>query len=196
MSAVAESIVNNPRLRRTALAILLGVAILGSVYLVERGNSARTAVPISIANDANAQLPRVGQAASDFQVVGPDGATIRLSQFKGRPVWINFWASWCAPCRAEFPDMDEVYKRHQANGLVLLAVSFQERPEDVIAYLERAQPSFTIGIDPPGAVASQYRVLGLPTHIFVDAEGIIRDIRVGPMNQQLMREKLASIGVK
>jgi peroxiredoxin len=192
MSSVAQGLLDNPTLRRAGLALLLGIAILGTVYLVERGNAQRTAAPIAIPEGPGAPV-RVGQPATDFEVASPTGETIRLSQFKGQPVWINFWATWCAPCRAEFPEMDQVYRQHKERGLVLLAVSFAEQPGDVTGYLERARPSFTIGVDPPGAVASQYRVLGLPTHIFIDAEGIVRDVRVGPMNEALMREKLASI---
>jgi peroxiredoxin len=187
-------VVADRRVRQAALALLLGAVILGDVVLLERGKDQSGAVTqISAPGAAGAQAPRIGQPAPDFQVAGPDGQPIGLAQFKGRPVWINFWASWCAPCRAEFPDMDAVYRQYQDRGLALLAISFAERPEDVQAYLERARPAFTIGLDPPGTVAGQYRVLGLPTHIFIDAEGIVRDIRVGPMNQELMREKLAGI---
>jgi peroxiredoxin len=190
---LGTSLLANPKLRQTGLALLLGIAILGSVYLVERGNEERRAATITVPGVAGAMAPRIGQPAADFQVAGADGQPISLSQFKGRPVWINFWAAWCAPCRAEFPDMDAVYQKNREKGLVLLAISFAEQPSDVTAYLERARPSFTIGVDPPGTVAGQYRVLGLPTHIFVDAEGIVRDVRVGPMNQELMQEKLATI---
>lgn len=193
MTTVARAVLDHPRLRQAGLAALLGIAILGSVFLIERGRRPTEATQITAPGVAGAVAPRVGQPATDFQVAGADGQMISLSQFKGRPVWINFWASWCAPCRAEFPDMDAVYRRHQDQGLVLLAISFAEPPQDVQAYLARARPSFTIGVDPPGTVAGQYRVMGLPTHVFIDAEGIVRDIRVGPMNQELMQEKLATI---
>jgi cytochrome c biogenesis protein CcmG/thiol:disulfide interchange protein DsbE len=194
MSSATQPLLANPRLRQTGLAILLGIAILGSVYLVDRGNSQQTGIQqITAPGAASAQALRVGQPAPDFQVTSPDGQPITLAQFKGQPVWLNFWASWCAPCRVEFPDMDAVYRQHQASGLVLLAVSFAEQPADVSSYLERARPSFTIGVDPPGVVAGQYRVLGLPTHIFIDADGIVREVRVGPMNQELMQQKLATI---
>jgi thiol-disulfide isomerase/thioredoxin len=193
MATLGGSLLANGKLRQVALALLLGAAILGTVYLVERGNEARRATTIVVPGVAGAQAPRVGQPAADFQITSLDGQPLSLAQFKGRPVWINFWASWCAPCRAEFPDMDAVYRKHRDRGLVLLAVSYAEQPADVAAYIERAQPAFTIGVDPAGTVAGQYRVLGLPTHVFVDAEGIVRDIRVGPMNQELMQEKLATI---
>lgn len=193
MSTLGATLLANPKLRQAGLALLLGVAILGTVYLVERGNEARRATTIVAPGVAGAQAPRLGQPAADFQITTPDGQPLSLAQFKGRPVWINFWASWCAPCRAEFPDMDVVYRQHREQGLVLLAISYAEQPADVAAYIERAQPAFTIGVDPAGTVAGQYRVLGLPTHVFIDAEGIVRDLRVGPMNQALMREKLATI---
>ena len=194
MSSLAESLRESHRLRQAVFAILLGGAILGTVYLVERNNSQATGITqISAPGAAGAQALRVGQPAPDFEVPGPDGQPVSLSQYRGQPVWINFWASWCAPCRAEFPEMDHVYQQHRERGLALLAISFMERPEETTAYLERAKPSFTIGLDPQGVVAGQYRVLGLPTHVFIDGEGIVRDIRVGPMNEELMNQKLASI---
>ena len=180
-------------LRQAALAILLGAAILGTVYFVDRGaNQDAGITPIDVPG-ATGKVLRAGEPAPDFTITSPDGQPISLAQFKGRPVWINFWASWCAPCRAEFPEMDALYRQQSDTGLVLLAISFNERPEEVVGYVERARPAFTIGVDPKGAVAGQYRVLGLPTHVFIDAEGIVRDVRVGPMNQDLMREKLTTI---
>jgi peroxiredoxin len=193
MSSLAQEMLANPRLRHASLGLLLGVTILSAVILVERGNSQRAATEITAPGVAGALAPRVGQPAADFTVTGVDGQPIQLSQFRGRPVWINFWASWCAPCRAEFPDMDAAYRKHESAGLVLLAVSFAEQPAEVLDYLDRARPSFTIGIDPPGTVAGQYRVLGLPTHVFIDAQGIVREVRVGPMNPAMMDEKLATI---
>ncbi len=180
-------------LRQAALAILLGAAILGTVYFVDRGaNQNSDITPVNVPG-ATGKVLRAGEPAPDFTITSPDGQPISLAQFKGRPVWINFWASWCAPCRAEFPEMDALYRQQSDTGLVLLAISFNERPEEVVGYVERARPAFTIAVDPKGAVAGQYRMLGLPTHVFIDAEGIVRDVRVGPMNQDLMREKLATI---
>ncbi len=180
-------------LRQAALAILLGAAILGTVYFVDRGaNQTSDITPVNVPG-ASGKVLRAGEPAPDFTITSPDGQPISLAQFKGRPVWINFWASWCAPCRAEFPEMDALYRQQSDTGLVLLAISFNERPEEVVGYVERARPAFTIAVDPKGAVAGQYRVLGLPTHVFIDAEGIVRDVRVGPMNQDLMRQKLTTI---
>jgi cytochrome c biogenesis protein CcmG/thiol:disulfide interchange protein DsbE len=192
VSSVTQDLLSNTRLRQAALALLLGAAILGTVFFLDRGRG-QTITQITAPGVSGAQAPRVGQPAADFTVAGPDGQSISLAQFQGKPVWINFWATWCAPCRAEFPEMDTVYRQYQDQGLVLLAVSFAEQPQAVRSYLERARPSFTIAVDPPGTVAGQYRVMGLPTHVFIDAEGIVRDVRVGPMNQELMRQKLATI---
>lgn len=193
MSSVMHAL-DHRRVRQAVLVILLGGVILGGLYLVDQGTGQPGPITqIRAPGAAGGQVLRAGEPAPDFTITSPDGQPISLAQFKGRPVWINFWASWCAPCRAEFPEMDAVYRQYQNRGLVLLAISFNERPEDVAGYLERARPSFTIGLDPPGLVAGQYRVLGLPTHIFIDAEGIVRDVRVGPMNEELMREKLTTI---
>ncbi len=90
-------------------------------------------------------LPKVGEEAPDFTVVSLDGQIVSLSDFRGQPVWINFWGAWCPPCRAEMPDIQAAYETLGPQGLVLLAVSLGDRPSEAAAFrLARLFPSWSI----------------------------------------------------
>jgi peroxiredoxin len=180
-------------LRNIVATVLVGVAIAALVWVFDRpGAAASQSVTVTAA--ATVDPPKVGKPAPDFELTMIDGTTARLSDFKGRPVWINFWASWCPPCRAENPDIQDLYNAHKdADGLVLLAPAIGEGRDSVADYMRRADLHYPVGTDSNTQIAADYRVLGIPTHIFVDREGIIREIRVGAMSKKTMEKKLAQI---
>jgi thiol-disulfide isomerase/thioredoxin len=113
-----------------------------------------------------------------------DGNLIRLADLRGRVVWINFWASWCPPCQEETPVLRDVYQRYRDDGLELVAISVQESSvEDVRRYVETYGLQFTVGFDATSAVFHTYRAFGLPTQIFIDRQGIIRHVVLGPVTR-------------
>ncbi|MDQ3937876.1 MAG: TlpA family protein disulfide reductase [Chloroflexota bacterium] len=113
-----------------------------------------------------------------------EGNVIRLSALRGRPVWINFWATWCPPCQEETPVLRDVYQKYRDDGLELVAVSVQETTvDDVREYVRRYGLEYTVGFDATSAVFQTYRAFGLPTQLFVDRDGIIRDIVLGPVTR-------------
>jgi thiol-disulfide isomerase/thioredoxin len=114
---------------------------------------------------------REGQPAPDFTLPAPDGTSMKLSDFRGRPVMINFWATWCAPCRIEMPLFVNAYESNKEE-LVIIGVNSQERPDQVIPYVQSAGLTFPIVID-DGTASAIYRVTALPTTFFVDAEGML-----------------------
>jgi peroxiredoxin len=137
--------------------------------------------------------PEIGSPAPDFQVELLDGEIFRLSEQKGKVVWINFWASWCPPCRAEMPDIEAIWQEEQNSDLVVVAVDFAERPDEVREFAERLGMTFPVGLDTTGQITTNYRVSGFPSHFLVDREGILREIRVGLMSQKTMRQKLEDL---
>ncbi len=158
----------------------------------QSGTASSQSVTVTAA--ATGAAPQVGKPAPDFELTMIDGTKVRLSDFKGRPVWINFWASWCPPCRAENPDIQDLYNAHKdADGLVLLAPAIGEGRDSVAGYMQRADLQYPVGTDSDTQIAANYRVLGIPTHIFVDRDGIIREIRVGAISKKTMEKKLAQI---
>lgn len=146
---------------------------------------------------------RVGDLAPDFtgtaggqpvQLTDLDGNPIRLADLRGRPVWINFWASWCPPCQAETPTLRDTYNAHAADGLALVAISVQETTaEDVRAYAQRYSLPFTVGFDATSAIFHTYHAYGLPTQLFVDRDGIIRNVVLGPVSRAQAEQILAAL---
>jgi peroxiredoxin len=145
----------------------------------------------------------IGQAAPDFIGTDDNGQSVRLTDLNGRPIsivdlkghplWINFWATWCPPCQHETPDLEAAFQAHQNEGLILLAISIQEVPSTVSDYVSRYGLTYTIGMDVSGAILHTYHVFGIPTHYFVDRNGIIRDRVFGPLDRAGIERRLAEI---
>jgi peroxiredoxin len=128
-------------------------------------------------------LPKVGALAPDFETEDVYGNPVRLSQFRGHPVWLMFWGSWCPPCRAEFPDIQAAYAQLEPKGLRMLGVSLRESAADAAAYAARNGATFLVLSDPDEAdTGSAYPVYNFPTHIFIAADGTIRSIVLEDMD--------------
>jgi peroxiredoxin len=134
-----------------------------------------------------------GSVAPDFAIRTLDGQTVRLSDFRGRPVVVNFWATWCGPCEAEMPLLQKMHDTEKEAGVVLLAVDVQEMPSIVQRYVERKKLTFPILLDQSGDVAAQYRVRAYPTTFFIDAEGVVRSWQVGALTQTTLSRHLDRI---
>lgn len=177
-----------PRLVLGALTTML--VLLFALFIVEAGETQGAATPVSFGGGVR---PAVGEKAPDFIAADLSGNLVRLSDYRGRPVWINFWATWCPPCRAEMPEIDAAYRDAESSGLVLLAVSVAEDGDAVASYLRQTGLAVPAVLDKNGLIATQYAVTGFPTHVFVDSDGIVRDIRVGGLNLRSIRDRLATI---
>ena len=149
----------------------------------------------------------VGDQAPELEVAGPDGAPaplldldgnpVRLADLRGRPVWINFWASWCPPCQAETPTIRDTAAAYAPQGLEVIGISVQEATEDdVRVYAEKYGLEYTIAADLAGDVFRRYRVFGLPTQYFLDADGVIRSIVNGPVTPESAASNLALLGLE
>jgi cytochrome c biogenesis protein CcmG, thiol:disulfide interchange protein DsbE len=149
---------------------------------------------------------RVGDLAPELQVAGTDGgpapllnlsgAPVRLADLRGHPVWISFWASWCPPCQDETPVLRDTFNAYRARGLALVAISVQESTvDDVRAYAVKYGLDYTVAADLAGDVFRRYRIYGLPTQVFLDANGIIRSIVQGPVDADIADANLALIGL-
>ena len=122
-----------------------------------------------------------GNEAPDFQLQNLNGQMVSLSELRGRPVILNFWASWCGPCRLEMPVFQEVYQDEmwKAGGLVILAVNLGESSERVQEFTDFYGLTFPILLDTSSRVGMTYNAATLPTTYFIDNDGIIRSIRRG-----------------
>ncbi len=186
------------------LTAAIGVLILGVVVAFNWnwGGEGESWLPVPyVGGVPTGPAPQVGQPAPDFEVTyfripaqgEPEAGTFRLSEHRGQRVWLNFWATWCPPCRAEMPDIQEVWQEGKGQDVFLLAIDFGEAPETAAEYVNRNGFTFSIGIDPGSRVATEYRLAGLPTHIFIDANGIVREIRIGLLSADGMRQRLEKL---
>ncbi len=135
---------------------------------------------------------RRGQVAPDFSLETLTGETLRLSDFRGRPVLLNFWSSRCPPCRTEMPELRQVQEA-LGDRVVILAVNLlyqEDRLEDVYAFVREQGLKFPVLLDRDGRVVTDYRVVSLPTSFFIDAEGKIYLVQVGPMTRSFIESIL------
>jgi peroxiredoxin len=129
-------------------------------------------------------LPAVGTMAPDFAVPDADGNMHTLSEYRGQPVWINFWGSWCPPCRAEMPDTQAAYEVLQPQGVVLLAISRRESASDAENFAALNHATFPILSDPIESLTGQsYPLANFPTHIFINRDGTINRIVLSPLSE-------------
>lgn len=133
----------------------------------------------------------IGQQAPKFTLTDLDGNQVSLNDFRGRAVFVNFWGSWCPPCRAEMPDIEAVYQRHKDEGVVVLGVDIKEPEEVVRRYVEEGDFSWIFLLDTTGAVSSAYGIGAIPTSFFIDRDGVIRSKAIGAMRRPAMEARLA-----
>ncbi len=144
-------------------------------------------------------LPKIGDPAPDFvtTVVDHQGrpvARVPLSAFRSRPVWLNFWGSWCPPCRSEMPEIQAAYEQLQPNGLVWLAVSLDEPATDAASFAARNGATFLIASDQTRAdTGVGYPIANFPTHILIDRDGIVRDIVLAAIDEKEIVERAHKI---
>ena len=137
-----------------------------------------------------------GQLAPDFELETMAGEIVKLIDYRGQVVLINFWATWCSYCRTEFPEIQDAYESNQEKGFVVLAINVQDRKESVQAYAQELGLTFPVLLDPLGRASSRYKARGLPTSYFVDQEGVIVLKKVGPVNTPIIQGVLAQTGVE
>jgi cytochrome c biogenesis protein CcmG/thiol:disulfide interchange protein DsbE len=136
------------------------------------------------------RAPVVGQTAPQIAAVAVDGSPIDLDALRGNVVLINFWATWCPPCRAEMPAIEAAYQAYAAQGFEVIAVTNDQNPELVPLFLREFGLTFPAVLDRDNAINAAYRVNGLPTSLFIDRSGTVRAVHHGQMTQQQIEADL------
>jgi peroxiredoxin len=196
---------------RTGVGLLVLVAIITTLVIISRvinKGSGSELVNISEAPGGAAGAPqsvnlgpldsgppKVGQPAPDFALRDLNGQIRRLSDFRGQVVFINFWATWCPPCRRELPEIQAVYDDKKDEGLTVLEVDYQESTAAVKDYWSEQGLTMPVLLDSSGDVVDQYRLVGLPDSFFVDRDGILRETHFGGISQEDMLQKLEKAGL-
>ena len=129
----------------------------------------------------------VGKKAIDFEVELLTGEKVKLSSYFGKPIFLNFWATWCGPCVSEMPDIEKMKKEYGEN-LVILLVNGGEEKEDVEFFINRMKYTSLVGLDKTGEILTKYDSMYIPLSIFIDKAGVIRERKVGAIPEEPMRE--------
>lgn len=142
----------------------------------------------------------IGNRAPDFvppdgspELIGLDQQPVHLADFAGHPLWIVFWATWCAPCHEEAPEIEAALRSHAGSGLSVLAIAVQDPESSVRDFLSRYGLDYAVALDSTAAVRDRYGGWGLPIHFFLDGSGTIRDRVIGQLSRAGMEEHLRSI---
>ena len=130
---------------------------------------------------ANDERTEEGHLAPDFALKTLEGITIRLSELRGKKVvLINFWATWCPPCRLEMPTMQRIYSEYKGKGFEILAVNIEpDATEEIHDFIKELRLTFPVLLDPDMKVTRRYRLIGLPVSMLIDRQGIIRSKEIG-----------------
>jgi peroxiredoxin len=139
--------------------------------------------------------PKVGAPAIRFDLKTLDGQEAGLESFRGKPLVINFFATWCDPCREEMPLMNELAAKRNA-GYQVLGIAVEDTRSAVAEYVKEAKLVFPIALDLNSSVKRSYRIFGPPATFFIDGNGVIRDIVLGPINQERARDALRRTGIE
>jgi len=180
----------------TLLGIALALLIFGS-NLFDRKEET-TVLPQIPSTSGVASLPsgtdtlQVGNLAPDFKLQDLAGNPVALSDFQGQPVMVNFWATWCAPCRIEMPELQAAYETYRDDDLVILALNQDESPEAVRSFFyDQFGLTFTPLLDIDQEIAKQYGVFNYPSTFFINSEGVVTAVHRGAVLQSQIDDYLA-----
>jgi len=177
------------------IVILAGIAALfgfGAGLLIA-ASANQSSTPVTVPPAPVIQFLRENEPAPDFELQTFDGRPIRLSDFKGRPVLINFWASWCPPCKEETPDLIAAYNELKDINAVFIGVGTQDDTDKLKQFAEAYQIPYLVVEDPLGKVSNQYRVLGMPTTFLIDADGVLRKVINGVVTRSQVVNDMRSL---
>jgi len=191
-------------LRSIVLPIGLVVAIVAALLYIQSGGGSSeddgfgtVALPEALNPTSLTPNARDGRAAPDFVLRQLDGDPLRLSDLQGKPLIVNFWATWCASCRAEIPDLIQLYEDQESNGLVLIGVNLRENEAAVRSFVADFGITYPVLFDRDGDVAATWRIggpnQGIPSTYFIDRRGVVRKVVFGTVTAKQAAEGLSLI---
>lgn len=139
--------------------------------------------------------PSVGSPAVPFDLKSLDGKSVGLANFRGKPLVVNFFASWCDPCREEMPLINDLASKGATGGYGVLGIAVEDSRAAVTEYAKETNLVFPIALDLNSTVKRSYRIFGPPATFFIDSQGIIRDIVLGPISPERAREAMKKTGI-
>lgn len=170
--------------------LLIGLVIGGVVFF---GLPAVQTTTNPEATAGGQPAPITGAPAPDFTLTDTQGGSITLSSYLGKPILVNFWATWCEPCRIEMPAIEAAYQKHKSQGLTVLAVDSDESLQEVVDFGNSLNLTFTLLLDPGNSVNDLYRIRAYPSSFFIGTDGAVVAMQIGTMNEAQLAENLTKI---
>ena len=169
------------------LAIVIGLMLIAGPAFLSSLSS--TSLP-ALQSGLQSGTPKEGEPIPDFDLPTLDGRRVRLSDLRGSPVVINFWATWCGPCKQEMPLLVEQYNWNKGRGLRVLAIDTlaNDNRDDMRAFVKQFNMNFDVLVDETDAIAGGWEVMGLPTTFFVKPDGTVAKVHVGQMTADQLKD--------
>jgi len=183
---------NSPRATLFLLGggLLIGL-VIGAVVFISAPSGSTTGTGGIVTS--NTPAPITGAPAPDFTLTTSNGKIVALSSLKGQPVIINFWATWCGPCKTEMPAIQAAYQKHLSDKLQVLAVDAGEEQKDVQAFGGALGLTFDLVLDPGNSVNDLYQVRAYPSTFFIGSDGKVAALQIGALTDAQLAEGLAKI---
>lgn len=203
-SSAADTAASRPRrlwvhvVRVAGVGVLL--ALLVTVALTVRrqiaGPSTSSSIGVvGVAGGGESSAPEIGKPAPELALTTLNGAFLRLSDLRGKTILLNFWATWCGPCKQEMPLLVRTAQASADQGLVVVGIDVQESEAQVRSFVQQVGVTYPIAIDGDGSATAAYRVFGLPTSWVIDSAGVARASHFGPLNDADLAKVLRSAGL-
>jgi thiol-disulfide isomerase/thioredoxin len=157
------------------------------------GGGMETIVSLLQPAPATVSTADIGEQVPQLRLPMAGGAETDLGAFRGQVIVLNFWATWCEPCKAEMPVFERAQQQYRDKGLMVLGVNFLERDDQILAFLQEVGVTFPSLADRTGDVGRNWRATALPTTFLIDRQGIIRDVRVGAYTDAMLEERLSKL---
>jgi peroxiredoxin len=195
-------------MKKTLIVLIAAIVVCISIYTVNNYNTsnAKAANGATIKNDSdqsnsnkttseptliNPNAPKT--KAIDFKLKDLEGKELSLSDLKGKKVFLNFWATWCPPCKAEMPEIEKLYQETKNSDLVIVAIEIGEPLDTVKPFIDSNKYNFKVLLDSDQSVSSKYNISAIPTSYFIDADGNIVSKSVGGMNIDQMKAAITAL---
>ena len=181
--------------RWIGLPLVASVAIAAAIVWLQRPGDelSRRVAEADEPLEADTAAPQEGQPAPDFTLRTLDGGEVRLHELRGKVVVLNFWATWCGPCRDEMPLFEQAMAERGPDGLLIVAINVQESEDQVRPFVQRLGLTYPIGMDRNGGLARRYRVRSYPTTYFIGRNGTVEGRRVGAYTRHILFGRLSQL---
>lgn len=168
-----------------ALAVVGLVLALGVAGFLLTQTNTKNEPPANSLNSLEAREP-----APNFTLALLDGKSFQFSDHKGKPILINFFASWCLPCREEMPVLEQIAREYQTKGVVFLGIAVDDTEEKMNDFIKRYKVTFPVGLDKTAEIQKSFGLYGIPTTYFIDKQGVINYFHSGVVTEELLRHEL------